>query len=152
MNSFTGTDHNLNWTDFGFSGTPVTPVPPPPPPPPPPVLNPITGTAGADRLIGTAGSDLIRGGDGNDRLTGRAGADAFVFGADARDGNRDRDVITDFKPEDTIVFELGARLEFIEQRGSDLFIQLEGRETITLLNADRGAVASFEFTDSMFIG
>lgn len=103
-------------------------------------------------MIGTAGSDLIRGGDGNDRLTGRAGADAFVFGADARDGNRDRDVITDFKPEDTIVFELGARLEFIEQRGSDLFIQLEGRETITLLNADRGAVASFEFTDSMFIG
>ena len=54
-------------------------------------------------------NDLIRGGDGNDRLTGRGGEDTFAFGADARDGNRDRDVITDFNAaEDTIVFEATA--------------------------------------------
>lgn len=153
VNSFTNTDHNLNWADFGFSGTPVTPNAPPPPPPPPPVLNAITGTAGADRLVGTDGADLIRGGDGSDRLTGRAGADTFVFGADVRDGNRDRDVITDFRSGvDTIAFELGAQLQFIEQRGANLFIQLRGGDSVTLLNADRGAVSSFEFTDGLFLG
>ncbi len=134
VNSFTGMDHNLNWTDFGFSGTPVTPVPTAPPPTPV-VLNVITGTAGADVLVGTAGADLIRGGDGNDRLTGGTGADTFVFGADARDGNRDRDVITDFGAGDSIVLEAGAQLDFIERRGSDLYIQLQGGDSVTLLNA-----------------
>ena len=81
VNSFTATDHSLNWSDFGFSGTPITPDAPPPLP----VLNGVTGTVSADSLFGTNGDDLIRGGGGNDRLTGRAGADTFVFGADARD-------------------------------------------------------------------
>lgn len=149
VNSWTPTNHSLNWSDFGFSGE----LPPPPPPPPPPVFNVINGTADAERLVGTAGDDLIRGGDGNDRLTGRAGADVFVFGADAGDGTRDRDTITDFNAaEDTIVFEAGATIRFIEQRGTDLFIQLEGdRDTITVLNADRGIVANFEFSDGLFL-
>lgn len=152
VNSFAGTDHNLDWTDFGFSGTPIAPEPPPPPPPPPPVLNVITGTARADVLVGTAGADLIRGGDGDDRLTGRAGPDTFVFGADARDGNRDRDVVTDFGAGDRIVFEAGARLEFVEQRPNGLFIQLQGGDSIMLRNADIGAALSFEFVNGIFIG
>ena len=149
VTSFTRPDHNLNWSDVGFSGTPITPEPPAPPPPPPPVLNVITGTARADVLIGTAGADLIRGGDGNDTLTGGAGPDVFVFGADARDGNRDRDVITDFGAGDSIVLELGARLEFIERRGDSLFIQIEGGDSITLLNGGFGIPQTIEgiFTD-----
>lgn len=149
INSFTNADHNLNWTDFGFSGTPITPEPPAPPPPPPPVLNVITGTAGANVLIGTTGADLIRGGDGNDRLTGGAGPDTFVFGADARDGNRDRDVITDFGAGDSIVLEQGARLDFIEQRGTSLFIQIQGGDSITLLN---GGFAIPRTVDGIFTG
>ncbi len=149
-NSWTPTDHSLNWSDLGYTGTPDAP----PPPPPPPVLNLITGTKGNDRLFGTAGDDLIRGGDGNDRLTGRSGADTFVFGADARDGNRDSDVITDFNAaEDTILFEAGARIGFVEQRGADLFIQLKGgRDSITVLNADRGIVANFDFSSDVLLG
>lgn len=117
-----------------------------------PVLTLLQGTSGADRLIGTSADELIRGGDGNDRLTGRGGEDTFVFGADARDGNRDRDVITDFNAaEDTIRFEAGATIRFIEQRGADLFIQLDGdRDSITVLNADRSIVDSFVFTDDLF--
>ena len=158
VTSFTSTDHNLNWTDFGFSGTPITPAPPAPPKPPPPVLNIITGTAGADVLVGTAGADLIRGGDGNDRLIGRAGEDTFVFGADARDSNRDRDrdrdVITDFNAaEDTILFEAGATVRLVEARNGNLFIQLDGdRDTITVLNAGLDAQSAFEFADGIFIG
>jgi hypothetical protein len=150
------TDHNLSWADFGFAPNGVTvpdPVPEPEPEPAP-VLNPVLGTARDDRLVGTSGADLIRGGDGNDRLTGRAGADTFVFGADARDGNRDRDVITDFNAaQDTILFEAGARIRYVEERGADLFIQLEGdRDTITVLNADRGIALNFDFTDGVFLG
>lgn len=147
VNSFANTDHNLNWIDFGFSGTPITPEPPAPPPPP--VLNVITGTAGADVLVGTAGADLIRGGDGNDRLTGGVGPDTFVFGADARDGNRDRDVITDFGEGDSIVLEAGAQLEFIERRGDSLFIQIQGGDSITLLNGGFGIPRT---VDGIFVG
>jgi len=149
VNSTIATDHNLNWTDFGFSGTPITPEPPAPPPPPPPVLNVITGTAGADVLVGTAGADLIRGGDGNDTLTGGAGPDTFVFGADARDGNRDRDVITDFGAGDSIVLELGAQLDFIERRGDSLYIQIQGGDSITLLNGGFGIPRT---VDGIFTG
>jgi len=150
------TDHDLSWGDFGFtpSGVVVPDPEPEPEPDPVPVLNLVQGTVGNDRLTGTAGDDLIRGGDGNDRLTGRAGADTFVFGADARDSNRDRDVITDFNTEeDTILFEAGANIGFIEQRGADLFIQLAGgTDSILVLNADRGVVANFEFTNDVFLG
>ncbi len=144
VDRFSSTDHNLDWTDFGFAGAPITPEPPAPPPPPPPVLNVITGTAGADVLVGTAGADLLRGGDGNDVLTGGDGPDTFVFGADARDGNRDRDVITDFGAGDSIVFELGARLEFIERRGDSLYIQIEGGDSVTLLNGGFGIPRTVE--------
>ena len=141
-------DHDLSWADFGFTPAGVMV----PDPEREPVLNLVQGTAGNDRLTGTAGDDLIRGGNGDDRLTGRGGEDTFVFGADARDGNRDRDVITDFNAaEDTIVFESGATIRFVEERNGNLFIQLDGdRDTITVLNADRSIVDSFVFTDDLF--
>jgi Ca2+-binding RTX toxin-like protein len=148
-------DHDLSWGDFGFVPTGVmAPDPEPEPEPEPePLLNLVQGTAGNDRLIGTSGADLIRGGNGDDRLTGRAEADTFVFGADVRDGNRDRDVITDFNAAaDTILFEAGATIRFVEERTGNLFIQLEGdRDTITVQNADRGIVANFAFIDDLFV-
>jgi len=145
-------DHDLSWADFGFTPTGITV--PDPEPEPEPVLTLLQGTVGNDRLIGTAADELIRGGDGDDRLTGGAGQDTFVFGADARDGNRDRDIITDFNAaEDTILFEAGATIRFVEERKGNLVIQLEGdRDTITVHNADRAIVANFEFTDGLFLG
>lgn len=146
-------DHDLSWADLGFTPTGVM-VPPPPPPLPDPVLNLVEGTDGNDVLRGTNGDDLIIGGDGDDRLIGRNGGDTFVFGADTRDGNLDRDVITDFDlAEDTIFFEAGAVIRFIEERGNNLFIQLEGdRDAIVVRDSDRGAVSAFDFSDDLFLG
>ena len=140
-------DHDLSWADFGFVANGGTD------PEPEPTLNLVQGTGANDRLRGTDGDDLIRGGDGNDRLTGREGADTFVFGADARDGNRDRDVITDFNAdEDTILFEAGATIRLIEERNGNLFIQLDGdRDSITVLNADRSIIDNFVFADDVFV-
>lgn len=144
-------DHDLSWADLGFSANGVTL--PDPDPQPEPELNLVQGSSANDRLTGTAGDDLIRGGNGDDRLTGMSGADSFVFGADARDGGRDRDVITDFNAaEDTIFFEAGAVIRSVEERNGNLIIQLEGdRDVITVLNADRSIVANFEFADTTLI-
>ena len=144
-------DHALNWDDFGFvpvgggtggggGGTG-------------PVLNLVAGTAANDRLIGTAGDDLIRGGGDDDRLTGLAGADSFVFGAEARDGDRDRDVITDFTAGvDQIVFEADAQIRMIQERNGNVIIQLEGdRDTIVVQNADLSIQSDFVFADDTFI-
>lgn len=145
-------DHNLSWADFGFRPTGV--VVPEPEPEPEPALNLVQGTAGNDRLVGTSGDDLIRGGAGNDRLTGGAGEDTFVFGADARNGVRNRDVITDFNAaEDTILFEAGATIRFIEERNGDLFIQLDGdRDSILVRNAGIEIEANFVFTNDLLVG
>ncbi len=148
-------DHDLDWSDFGFIPTGVIVPDPEPEPEPEPVPPPtvIRGTARNDTLAGTNGSDVIYGGGDDDRLTGRAGADFFVFGAEARDGDRDRDVITDFNAaEDTIVFEAGATIRFVEQVKNNLHIQLNGdRDLIVVQNADIGIVANFEFDNGLFI-
>ena len=143
-------DHDLSWADFGFvatggtgggGGTPT------------PTLNLVSGTALSDRLFGTAGNDLIRGGGDDDRLTGLAGADSFVFGADARDADRDRDIITDFTAGvDQIVFEAGAQIRSIEARNGNVIIQLEGdRDSIVVQGADLSIQQDFVFTNDLFI-
>jgi Ca2+-binding RTX toxin-like protein len=139
-------DHDLSWSDFGFTPTGVVV------PDPEPILNLVQGTAGNDRLTGTAGDDLIRGGNGDDRLTGRAGADTFVFGADARDGNRDRDTITDFNAaEDSIVLEEGVQIRTWTERNGNLIVTLEGdRDQIVIQNADSSILANFSATDDLF--
>ncbi len=61
-------------------------------------LNIITGTAGRDVLQGTAGDDEIHSLGGSfDTITGGPGADRFVFGAETRNGVRERDTITDYE-------------------------------------------------------
>lgn len=143
------TDHDLSWADFGFGPTGI----PLPEPEPEPVLTLLQGTAGNDRLTGTAADELIRGGDGDDRLTGRAGADTFVFGADARDGNRDRDVITDFNAaEDTILLEAGIQVRSFHEHNGNLVVHLTGdRDIITIQNADSGILAHFEVISDLAV-
>ena len=77
-------------------GLPVL-LPPQPPQPSPPVV--ILGKdTGFELLQGTDENEVFvsRGGS-LDTMTGGGGADVFVFGAEASDGNRDRDVIRDYE-------------------------------------------------------
>lgn len=114
----------------------------------------IRGSDGDDRLTGTAADEVIIGGAGSDRLTGGGGADVFVFGAEAGDGVRDRDVIRDFDAaEDLVVFEAGAAIRQVTERGGDLFVQLEGdRDVIVIRDADASIVDGFQFLDGDFLG
>jgi hypothetical protein len=148
------TDHNLNWSDFGISGTPVPPVEPPPPPPPP-VLNRIEGTAGRDTLRGTAQDDIIIGNAGNDALTGRGGNDTFVFGREAGNGQREVDTINDYDAYvDTILLTDGASIARTIERGADLIIVLAGADgdRIVLKNQpDAGPLYRVQF-DADFFG
>jgi Ca2+-binding RTX toxin-like protein len=101
-----------------------------------PQLNPVTGTAGADRLAGTSGGDIlnglggadilmardgddvVNGGDGDDTLLGEKGEDRLNggAGADLLDGGHGRDTLTGGagsdiliggSGDDTFVFERG---------------------------------------------
>lgn len=147
------TDHNLSWSDFGISGTPVAPVLPPPPPPPP-VLNRIEGTAGRDKLVGTAADDLIIGNAGNDTLTGRGGDDTFVFGREASNGVREVDVITDYDAFlDTILLTNNATVARTIEKGTDVIIVLSGADgdRIVLKNQpDSGPLYQVQFDHDFF--
>ena len=148
------TDHNLNWSDFGITGTPVAPVLPPPPPPPP-VLNRIEGTAGRDTLRGTAQDDLIIGFAGRDTLTGRGGEDTFVFGREANNGVREVDIITDYNAfADTILLTDNATIARTIDGASDITIVLSGADgdRIILRNQpDSGPLYQVQF-DADFFG
>jgi hypothetical protein len=149
------TAHDLNWSDFGFSGTPVAPVLPPPPPPPP-VLNVIEGTTGRDVLIGTDGDDLIIANGGNrDRLTGGEGNDTFVFGAQVGNGRRDIAVITDYNvDEDTILITDGAQVSRIVTSGNDVIIHFQGRDGDRIILEDAagfGPLVKIEFDPDFII-
>lgn len=144
-------DHDLSYADLGFGAAPVSP-----PPAPEPVTDYvlIQGTDGGDRLKGSDEADVIIGGDGNDVLKGRGGADVFVFGADANDGGRDRDVIRDFNPdEDILVLEDDAAIRRVtELDNGNLRIQLEGdRDTIIIRDADASIIDDIVFVDDAFV-
>ncbi len=155
VNSFTLSHHDLDWSDFGFSGTPIAPVLPPPPPPPP-VLNRIEGTAGRDVLRGTDGDDLIVANGGNrDRLTGGEGNDTFVFGAQTGNGVRDIAVITDYDAfEDTLLLTNGARMLRFTEKGDTVTIFLSGGDgdRIILQNVpDSGPLFKIQFDPDFIV-
>lgn len=147
--------HDLDWSDFGFSGTPIAPVPPPPPPPPP-VQNRIEGTSGRDVLRGTDGDDLIiaNGGD-RDRLIGGEGNDTFVFGAQTGNGIRDIAVITDYDAfEDTLLLTDGASMLRFTEKGDTVTIFLSGGDgdRIILQNVpDSGPLFKIEFDPDFIV-
>jgi hypothetical protein len=58
----------------------------------------IVGTSEKDLIIGTNDSEAIAGGKGKDRMTGGGGPDAFIFETPGEFGKNNRDVITDFNP------------------------------------------------------
>jgi hypothetical protein len=148
------TDHSLNWSDFGFAGTPGGTLPPPPPPPPPPVLNRIEGTAAGETLRGTAQDDLMIGNGGRDTLSGRGGEDTFVFGREAGNGVREIDVITDYNAfADTILLTDGARVARTIESGSTVTIVLSGADgdRIVLRNQpDSGPLYKVQFDPDFF--
>lgn len=99
----------------------------------------LDGGEGDDWLSGGADDDVLAGGPGNDGLSGDQGADRFVFAGSFGD-----DVITDFKPGDTIELRgFGSALDTFDklaafvQPGLDLRIDLRNEPlnggTITLL-------------------
>lgn len=148
------TVHDLDWSDFGISGTPIDPILPPPPPPPP-VLNRIEGTAGRDVLRGTAADDLIIAHGGNrDTLTGRGGADTFVFGSEAGNGVRDVAVITDYNAYlDTILLTDNARIARTIEGTSDITIVLAGGDGDRIIlkdQPDSGPLYRIQFDPDFF--
>ncbi|MDW3181524.1 Calx-beta domain-containing protein [Roseobacter sp.] len=93
-----------------------------------PPLNPIEGTGGSDLVHGTDGADLINGLGGRfDKLFGLDGADVFVFGGEAQDGARDRDIIMDYEVGiDSILLTDGATVGAIRDTNAGAVIFLEG--------------------------
>jgi hypothetical protein len=67
-------------------------------------LNPLTGSAAADRITGSAGGDRILGGGGDDRLDGAGGHDCVLgeAGADVLSGGSGDDVIDGGVGEDVL--------------------------------------------------
>jgi hypothetical protein len=97
---------------------------------------PIDGSDGGDSIAGTDGDDAIRSFGGSfDRMSGGGGADQFIFGAEALNGVRERDVILDYEVGiDSIVLEDGASIGSIRQASSSVVIFLEGdRDVIQIL-------------------
>ncbi|WP_172329247.1 M10 family metallopeptidase C-terminal domain-containing protein [Mangrovicoccus sp. HB161399] len=148
--------HDLSYAEVGFEpvrsaaqgGDPV------PVPAPEEIANVISGTAGRDFLEGTGGEDIFFGGAGNDVLTGKGGADVFVFGAEAGNGSRERDVITDFDlAEDVIALEQGIGIRRTAQDGDDFRIVLDGgdRDQIIIRDADGRVLDSLVFVAEDFL-
>lgn len=90
----------------------------------------IMGTSGRDVLVGTAGADELHGLAGSfDTLTGGAGPDRFVFGAELRNGVRERDTITDYEVDvDAIVLLVDDEVASIRNTstGAVIFLASDG--------------------------
>lgn len=90
--------------------------------------SPIIGTSSSDYLVGTDKADMIHSlGGSYDRSAGGLGADIFVFGSEALNGVRERDVILDYEVGiDAIMLTDGATVGSIRQTSTGAVIFLEG--------------------------
>lgn len=107
----------------------------------------LYGGPGDDAIEGRGGDDYLSGNQGNDILIGGRGADTFSF-----DGDFDREVVTDFDPED------GDRLEFLlyepdrvewkPETMIDFFVQ-DGRDALLALpgSDERVVLRDFDIAD-----
>lgn len=111
----------------------------------------LRGGNGNDNLRGDAGNNTIWGGSGNDHLHGRLGNDILVghSGADHFNFNLgwDQDQINDFTDNvDTIVFRnfglanAQDALSHATQSGNHVVFDFGGGDTLTVLNANLGAL------------
>lgn len=116
-----------------------------------PELTPIEGSNRSDVLRGTEGADLITGFGGPfDRLFGLGGEDVFVFGAETRNGVRDRDTIYDYEVGiDSILLTDGAAIGAVRDTKAGAVVFLEGDgDAIYLRGADIDAdTITFIFDD-----
>ena len=141
-------DHDLNWSDLGFS---LVDVPEVPVPTIEPEFNHIVGDGGNNRLVGTEGGDIIDGESGaRDLLTGGRSNDFFVVGADVGNGVRNIDVILDFNVgEDGLMLENGATIRDTRISNGSLVITLNGgdQDIIRLRNvtADIPSISIISF-------
>lgn len=101
-------------------------------------INEINGTDGRDNLIGTDGADAIRSFGGSyDMMRGGSEADQFIFGAEANNGLRERDVILDYEVGiDEIVLQDGATVGSIRETSSQVVIFLEGDRDAIYVRGD----------------
>ncbi len=116
-------------------------------------FNLVSGTEASDYLVGTSGIDVIRSLSGSyDKLQGGEDADQFVFGAEAMNGVRERDVILDYEVGiDTIVLTDGASVAAVRQSTGGALIFLEGDgDAIYVRGEDVTADNLTIFTDAEF--
>lgn len=101
-------------------------------------INEIDGTAGRDNLVGTVGDDAIRSFAGSyDKMLGDQGADQFIFGSEATNGIRERDVILDYEVGiDSILLEGSAAVASIRETSSSVVIFLEGDRDAIYVRGD----------------
>lgn len=129
----TGYDHDLNWTELGFTdlGPADDPLPPPPPPVPTPVppmpANVVRGTAGDDYLEGGVGRDVFYFGAGDDIARGGRGDDTFVIGREARDGVMEWTQVQDFEADhDVVALAKGAKIASIQFEDTYAVVTFKG--------------------------
>ena len=93
-----------------------------------PLLATIDGTVGSDLLQGGPQDELIISGSGSfDRMVGGGGSNLFFFGAETRNGRRERDAIYDYDPEcDAIGLGDGVVVLQVRKIGSGLIVIFEG--------------------------
>ncbi|ARU55731.1 hypothetical protein OLMES_1656 [Oleiphilus messinensis] len=138
-------DHDLNYSDFGFGNIiedNSSPEAPDVEAPDNEEDTTIVGTAGRDDLRGSEKSEIFLGfGGERDVFRGNGGDDIFVFGAEAGDSKKDRDIIVDFNVfDDTLVLEEGASIAASRINNGTLVIKLAGSDgdIIRLRNVDTG--------------
>ncbi len=116
-------------------------------------LNDVAGTSGSDNLVGTDAADAIRSLAGRyDKMFGGAGADEFIFGDEANNGTRERDVILDYEVGiDEIVLQDGASVALIRETSSQVVIFLEGDRDAIYVRGDGVTAENITiFTDDVF--
>lgn len=101
----------------------------------------LGGGKGDDRIFGDLGPDTLQGDRGSDTLTGGGGPDRFAF-TGVTDGG-ERDLITDFSPEDRIQLLNGLT---ITSADSSLDADGDGLRDTVLHFSNGGAVVLSDFT------
>jgi Ca2+-binding RTX toxin-like protein len=119
-----------------------------------PEYNQVASTEDSDYLVGTDGPDELRSSSGSfDRMSGGFGGDIFVFGAETRNGIRERDVIEDYEVGvDAIRLEGGATVGSIRESSSGVVIFFEGDNDAAYIQGDGVTASNIDIVnDDLFV-